>query len=190
MSASLNITNGFYIYLNSVLLGNTHGNYYYVSSGTYGSVIKKWPYLAINVQTEKPISDYSINISLTLNIRFYNQQTIYNHSSQSQIINELRLLQAISGYTILNAENITIVRLPYYSLMNIEGKNCARFSTLSGLNQILITDNISNIYISISYARDVMLIVYFDISVIVILTILSSLIQGNKILFSSRRKFK
>jgi len=190
MSASLNITNGFYIYLNSILLGNTHENYYYVSSGTYGSVIKKGPYLTIYVLTEKPISNYSINISLTLNIRFYNQQSIYNYSSQSQIINELRLLQASNGYTILNAENITIVRLPYYPLMNTENQNCARFSTISGLNQILITNHTSNIYISVSYARNVMLIVYFDISVIVILIIFSFLIQKNKLLFLLRRKVK
>jgi len=190
ISASLNITNGFYIYLNSVLLGNTHGNYYYVSSGTYGSVIKKCPYLTIYVLTEKPISNYSINISLTLNIRFYNQQSIYNYSSQSQIINELRLLQASNGYTILNAENITIVRLPYYPLMNTEDKNCARFSTLSGLNQILITNHTSNIYISVSYVKNVMLIVYFDISVIVILIILSFLIQKNKLLFLLWKKVK
>lgn len=176
MIASLNISNGFYLSINSVFVGNTRDSYYGTSAGVYGSVVRDFPLLNVDVYDIRPIMKQSDQINFSLNISFLNESSLYTFNSNSQITKEINLKITSSGYIVLNSLNLTIIRLPYYSLMS--SKNAfIRLSSISGLNQIIFSESTPNVVIYTSYQSITVSVAYTNAIFIILLLIIPVMLK-------------
>ena len=168
ISTSLNITNSFYIFINSIFLGNTKNNYFDASSNTYGLVSRGYSKLNLNIYALQPVNKNLSQVNLSLNLMFYRVTSVYNFQSSSQIISKLKLVINNGGYSLINSRNMTILRLPDYSLME-SSNTMFRYSSISGLNQILFSKFDSNISVYVSYEKITVVFSYLDCLIIVVL---------------------
>ncbi|MGC8621934.1 MAG: hypothetical protein ACP5U0_08485 [Caldisphaera sp.] len=183
VNASLTITKGFYINSEGLLIGDSGGINNYFSSGCYGAQDRKsGGKLYMDILSEYTIeNDSSFNVTIHLNFSFSKVNTIYDLQVYPELIKKLAINVTNEGYEIRNVGNITIVRLPYYNLMESDNNEIKRFADLYSIDQIIFPDinKSMNLTIEVSFVSIVKNLTYMDI-VITISLIAVSLVINRK----------
>lgn len=169
---NLSITAGFYLYFNSIYLGDTSGQSVYVNAGAFGTN-HRVNSLNIGIyEYKKFINESNFTISFQLNLSFYSSQLHYGYVSPNQVYSEQRVTFTSVGYSIVDPGSLMLIRLPYYAQMKISGNGVARYSADSSISQLLITfatDKPSSVHVVVAYAENVMILSFFDASLVVVL---------------------
>ena len=170
LSMSLNISKGYYLNFNSLFLGNTDNGNIYSGAAAYGSLFRS-KNLDINVfSTSAVTNNKTLNISFTLKLTFYASPIIIPLSNLSQILAQPSLHFNPFGYRVSNPSTLTLVRLPFYGVMDTGAQAVKRYSVESTLAQLVISSNVSSLNIEVTYGELFYGLIVVDIAFLISLS--------------------
>lgn len=167
ISASLSIQSGFYLELNSVLVGNTNASPVYISAGAYGSLDRKYsPNLYLDVYREPGSSNVTMgSVTLQISMSFYNDSSAFDFTPPNLVTTQDAINYDLVGYSLGNCEGLVWIRLPFYGLMTADPGNVGRLSIEDGVGQLLSVPFTESVSVETTYVTPVLVTAVVGVAV-------------------------